>query len=250
MPASSVILAFPSLAAYWKCDETSGNLADSSGNSKTLTYSGSGAIYSGSDITLDGATGYFSRTDSILGSTLPSEWTMGLFVNGLAQDAKFVFGMGRSSSNTPACAIGSGVVASGQSSSSGKCFVRTDANTSLWGNASGEAYGTAFDDTWHLIVALRRSGVYRYFIDGTEVGNVTIAQGTTTLDRTALGCFLRATAASFFAGRVSHAFACTAAISNTDITDLFANLPVDPPRVTIETNDANLFASPYNWKLA
>ncbi len=67
----SAVIAFVP-GAYWRMDESSGNLTDSSGNGNTatanggLTYSQPGALFGNSNtaILFNGTTGYFSRADT------------------------------------------------------------------------------------------------------------------------------------------------------------------------------------------
>lgn len=70
-------------AAYWRCGESSGDLADSSGNGRTLTvagtptYSATGLLSGDSDsaVLMDADGDYFSRADTTI-TAYTSAWTL------------------------------------------------------------------------------------------------------------------------------------------------------------------------------
>lgn len=205
------------LKGYWKCDETSGTtLADSSGNSKDLTLSGTPATdynlnQSGQDgaaIQFLGAAGYASRTDSVIGSS-PSAMTLLAFVKGSSQAGGRILAFGRGSVSTNPIidiqAEGRGVTG----------FHRSNTGTASQNLITGG--GPALDDSFHCVVYRLGSGVYDILCDAALVNRLTTTVSTTTLDRTAIGALLRATAGNFFAGYIQHVAAWDVALTDNEI---------------------------------
>lgn len=194
-----------SLSAYWKCDEASGNLADSSGNARTLTSSGSGTTYgasgaAGRAISLNGS-GYFTRADSVLGATLPAAWSMFCLVKGAAQDSSRILAVDGTVANVN---LNSGWTGFSQSTSFGVTYMIRDDGTNEWGNAAADDWGPLLDDKWHSVLQVRDNvaGKWIAYLDGVEVASKTASQGTYTLTSSTIGATGAGTAK--FTGSIQH----------------------------------------------
>jgi hypothetical protein len=221
---ASIILGFSGLAAYYKCDEASGNLTDSSGNSKTLTaanltYSVTGQA--GNAITFNGTSSIASRADCVLGATLPSAFSVGMLIKGSPQDNKFPVCVGKTTVALQFWGIASGNVGVAQSITDLKPRSINDASTSTIGADANVTNGTGLTGDWHVYVVSYSGGVYSVFLDGSPAGTLTVAQGTTTLDATALGCLIRSTNTNFFSGSLQHVWFRTAATTLSEARALW-----------------------------
>jgi hypothetical protein len=106
----------------------------------------------------------------------------------------------------------------GQSSSALRPFIRNDALTTSYGGVSSDAAGTAFDGSWHHLALTYTGGTATIYVDGVSVGSKSsITPGTITLNRTAAGGLLRASASSFFAGTLDEVAFYNDALTATQI---------------------------------
>ena len=228
MALDSVILSYPNLAAYYKCDEVSGaTLADSSGNNLPLTLTVNGGGYTlgmagpkGAAVALTGGT-YASRTSCVLGATLPSAWTIFSLVRGAASDNNAAIALSNISSDLPFVQTGTGATASSpaQSTSSLRFGTRNDAASPSFDYDKGG--GVAFDNKWHSILIQYDNGLYRQFVDGVLVNSGSATQGTTTLNRTALGAVVRGGGnVNAWAGSIQHVAFYTTALNDYQIEAL------------------------------
>jgi hypothetical protein len=166
------------LKGYWKCDEPSGStLADSSGNGKDLTISGTiGTDYylgepgeQGTCFRGQGASGgpnvagYAFRNEGVITSIDNTNFTM------------FIFFKGGTDFNA-----GAAFSVQNNINENSRIQVGNDPNgvpSSARGNARGNALtpnlavvgGTAFDNTWHTITFRRTGTTFDLFVDGSQV---------------------------------------------------------------------------------
>lgn len=217
------------LQGYWKCDESVGatTLADSSGNSKTLTLNGGYTLgvagQSGTAVSFNGTSGYASRTDSVLGASVPSTYTILFLCNGAGgQNAARLVAFGSSSSANPMVCVQSNA-----SDGPGiRQFWRNDANATV---GLSDPNGRALDSTWHMGWA-RRTGstTIDIGVDDRQTGTVTVSASTTTLNRTAIGALLRSSAGNFFSGSIQHVAVWNTALSDNEIATIFAATQIVP----------------------
>lgn len=237
----NVILATQpsSLKGYWKCDETSGTtLVDSSGTGNDLALTGgytlnqSGLV--GASITFNGTSGYASRSDSVLGNS-PSAFTIFALAKVSSATALRIFSIGNSADNDSAISIQA-------SGGGGAGFHRADAggaNSILTGG------GPFVDNSWHMICFRLSGGIYTLFIDGTILHQEAAAPGTTTLNRTAIGALLRASASNFWPGSIQHVAVWDTALTDNEVDTIFDQTGLDdwytgPFSITLTARSAAL----------
>lgn len=157
-------------------------------NSAGIAYTRDGPAWS-----TNGSSTYISRTDCPAGwANKTASFAVVVTPRALANDLR-IFAFGSSSSNNPFAAI-----QTGQSlSTNGSFRLRNDANTLVQAEVAGTftvGITTALVATW--------DGATMWLY--TPLGSSSTAQtGTVTMDRTAIGCLLRAAAGSFFQGDVN-----------------------------------------------
>lgn len=153
---SATILA-DSPYAFWRATESSGTtLADSSGNSRTLTLPGSGYTLglagavsdgTGKSFSLDGSTGISigaTIADAVLGS---ANWSVEFWYNSLNRN-QTIFG--------------------GRSATGGSAESVIWDNVNYLGTPAGGGSLTLYTQTWHHVVLTSSGAVY---IDGTALAN-------------------------------------------------------------------------------
>jgi len=218
---AAVILATKpaNLKGYWKCDETSGTtLADSSGNSKDLTISGTlntnywlGEVgEQGTCFRTDGVAGYAFRNDSVIPSLDNQNFTLfALFKGGTDFHAGGALTICKSTNETGRAQMGQNLGTSAASANARGNSIQVMANP-----ISG---GTAFDGNWHSLTWRRNGTAFNLFVDGVSVASTTatLALGSTS-DRTCLMHPLHPAnpPTRFARGSVQHA-----AIWNTSLSD-------------------------------
>ena len=204
---------------YWKCDESSGTtLADSSGNSKNLTITGTintnywlgEAGEQGTCFRTDGVAGFASRTDSVIPSLDNVNFTLfGLFKGG----TDFTSGAAVSVSNS---ATANASARMGDRYGTGEASGLARGSTSVMVN--GFHGGTAFDGTWHS-AALRRNGTaFTLFVDGASVATTaaTLATGS-SCNRTSLMHLVDSGTHPFAKGSIQHAAIWNTALSDAEL---------------------------------
>lgn len=190
----TTIISTKPAGGWWKLDEASSTLADSSGNARTLNPSG----FDVGDYRTDSPSGYaigpLNGTDeyannatSPFGTTLEEDFAVSLMVKGAAQDAKFLFSAYHSVNPLAFIGVGSGSSGASQSTSAVRFRVQDDIGGDPIGLSAGHAVGTGFNDVWHHVVCQRKSGNYQIWVDGSKLFDSAITQGTITLDRISLG---------------------------------------------------------------
>jgi hypothetical protein len=210
------------LKGYWKCDEPTGTtLADSSGNGKDLTITGTintnywlgEAGLSGASFRTDGVAGFASRTDSVIPSLDGVNFTFFAFFKG-ATDFTSGNALGISNSGNGNNRVGIGIL-NGLPLPGGGAETGAIARGNTGVMSTAMHGGKAFDGTWHSL-AFRRNGTnFQLFVDGVIVASssATLATGS-TCNRTTLMHSITNVATNFAKGSVQHA-----AIWNTNLTD-------------------------------
>lgn len=208
-----------SLKGYWKCNETSGtSLVDSSGNSKTLTITGTVTTdyvlnqtgEQGAAIQWKGTAGYASRTDSVLGAALATQdFTFLALVKSVGTTQTIVMAIASHTSSSPQVTLGQL-----GSLSKAEGFVDNDPNTQSL-DLSG---GTAFDGSWHLVVYTRSGTTFTLYVDGTSVATNTLTLGNCSVTRTSIGAGLYNIPTFFYNGYMQHAAIWSVALSGAEIT--------------------------------
>lgn len=192
------------LKAFWRLNEASGDFADSSGNSKTLTttvdptFAADGPC--GRAASFNGTTQYASRTDSVLGSGAITAFTFLVVVKGTNNDnGESVLSTMKSNDGSGQIRFFSGWTGYSQVNTDGVLFVMNNAGTILIGNVAGEVIANVFDTNFHIIIGRYNGTKFDFFKDSATPGlTKTIALGTLSgLDRTSVGCQLGSTPAGF-----------------------------------------------------
>ncbi len=215
-----------SLKGYWKCDETSGTtLADSSGNANDLTTTGSPTLgvagQVGNAIMLNGTSQYASRTSSVIGNT-PSAFTIIALVKGVeAQNAARLVSFGRSTSNNPTISLQTGAAIG----PTFRGFWRDDASAT---KILTKHCGIGLHDEWRMIAIQVDATTCALWQDDHKLSTTSYTSAATTLNRTAIGALLRASASNFFAGSIQHVAVWTAKLTDTEITDIFGQTGITP----------------------
>lgn len=176
-----------SLKGYWKCNEASGNLADSSGQANTLTAT----AFDAGDYSADGPGGlaigplnsaneYAIASASPLGTTIPNAFTMFAVVKyNSAAVAKAIISVG---SNTDSSLVYLG------DATTGDIVVRVrDAGTDIV-NTTRDANMT--NGTWYTIAVCCSGGnTLKLYLDGVQVGtDISFTLGTIdNIDRVLVG---------------------------------------------------------------
>ena len=232
---AAVILATKpaNLKGYWKCDETSGTtLADSSGNSKDLTISGTlNTNYflgetgeQGRCFRTDGVAGYAFRNDSVIPSLDNVNFTLfALFkgpTGGVAAGYGGTMGMSNHQNELTRATMGGQPNATPPNAlGQGACRVNgLLPNVVVVGGTAFPAFPG--DGTWHSMTFRRNGDVFSLFIDGVSAAPAqtpatAFATGG-TLDRTFLMHSLNPAnpPVRWAKGSVQHA-----AIWNTSLSD-------------------------------
>lgn len=215
--------------ALWRCNETSGNLADSSGNGFTLiarqTPAYSQAAVEGNGIAFDGSADE-SATALIapIGSTLPDAWTMGLNVKGSPQASKCLFSL--SNGSTAGVAAFLTGTSAGVNDDKLRIQVQVSTGVNVILSVSG---GTILDDTWHHVVVVGSGGnSVTAYIDGSAQ---TPVSGTWSTNRPSLSAAgiaavvlnsaLPQNPSSEAAITVENAFVADIALSSADVIDIY-----------------------------
>jgi hypothetical protein len=156
------------LKGYWKCDETSGTtLADSSGNSKNLTISGTintnyflgEAGEQGTCFRTDGVAGYASRNDAVIPSLDNTNFTLfALFKGGTDFGSGGAVAISNTSSTNNRASMGANATTS-------QASAQARGNSTVMNAFTG---GTAFDGSWHSVAFRRNGTAFNLFVDGTN----------------------------------------------------------------------------------
>src|SRR5262249_52134808 len=207
------------LKGYWKCDETSGTtLADSSGNSKHLTITGTiNTNYwlgesgeQGTCFRTDGVAGYASRNDAVIPSLDNKNFTLfALFKGGTDFGVAAALAISNSSTNNDRAQIG-------EFSTTSQATARARGNSTVMANAFFG--GTAFDGSWHSVAFRRNGTAFELFVDGTRVASTTATLATgSTCNRTTLMHKLNLETATYAKGSIQHAAIWNTALSDSEI---------------------------------
>lgn len=226
-----------SLKGYWKCNDPSGStLADSSGNSKPLTITGTINTHywlgepgvsasAGTCFRTDGTTGFASRLDSVIPNLDNQNYTLFAFFKGNAADFSSTgggtnsFAISKNGASTHVASVGF----------AGTAVTPTGAARALGRGNSGILAnpltgGVAFDGAWHS-VAFRRSGAandtFTLFVDGVSVSSVTATFATGGApDRTTLMHSIMSGTTPFGKGSVQHAAIWATSLTDTEILNV------------------------------
>jgi hypothetical protein len=227
---ADVILATQpaSLKGYWKCDETSGTtLADSSGNAKDLALLGGYTLgvsgQAGNAVQFLGVNGYAWRGDSVIGSNLPSEFTMLLLVKGSAGQTAAaatgvrVFAFGSSATANNHLDIGSG------GSGADPCVRGFFRRTSGGGQVNTSHGGIGFLNDWRMVMFRKTtSHVWDIWTGDQPVQSLSHTPSSVTFNTTALGAILRPTATFFANAAIQHACVWTKALTDEEYAAIYA----------------------------
>ncbi|NBW15651.1 MAG: LamG domain-containing protein [Caulobacteraceae bacterium] len=177
--------------------------------------------------TFNGSTQYLSNNSSPLGNR-PTTYTMACWVNGAAQDGRFIFCLGNSTTNNPVICIGTGATAASQNTSYARFFARSN-NTSGTGeiNLSG---GPVLDSKWHHIAITWDNSEGKLYVDGTRVANGGSMGTPQDLNRIAIGAVLRSTAAGYFNGNIAECGMWNATANSSEIASLATGMTCDKVR--------------------
>jgi hypothetical protein len=240
---AAVILATEptNLKGYWKCNETSGTtLADSSGNSKHLTISGTintnywlgEAGEQGTCFRTDGIAGWASRHDSVIPTLDGTNFTLfALFKGGRDFNSGAALWFGSTLYEKELGHIGNdknGV----PSRAAGKA--RGYSLNPIGNPITG---GTAFDGTWHSVAFRRNGTVFDLFVDGTWVNrtNATLATGG-VCNRTTLMHPLNpgVPPPTWAKGSVQHAAIWNTALSDSELSTIQTARNIHPVPTTYQ----------------
>src|SRR4029453_4297101 len=218
---AAVILATEpaNLKGYWKCDETSGTtLADSSGNSKTLTITGSiNTNYwlgetgeQGTCLRTDGVAGYASRNDAVIPSLDNTDFTLfALFKGGTDFGSGAALAISKSTSANDRAQIG-------QNNPTSQAIPQARGNSNVM--TGGFSGGTAFDGSWHSVAFRRNATAFELFVDGISVATTTATLATgSTCDRTTLMHLIYGATTGYAKGSIQHAAIWDTALSDSEI---------------------------------
>jgi len=212
----------PSL--IWLLNESSGTTAaDSSGNSKTGTYTGGYTLSqtgpgTGNGATaVNGTTGYIVSASSPVGNiTTSTDTTIECWCKFTALTADMVIaGLTSNSSTNPLFWIKT----NGLSPKGVYVQYRNDAGT-LSGGTGTASGGNCNDGNWHQVVTTLKgsTGAMKMYVDGAQVGStVTATVGTTTLTRFAVGAGVRTSVANYFTGTVACAAVYASELTSSSI---------------------------------
>lgn len=153
--------------ALWRCNESSGNLSDSSGNGFTLIARGtptySQAAVEGTGIAFDG-TNDEAATALItpIGTTLPDAFTMGFNVKGSPQASKALMALSNGAASGGFNFLTG--TSAGVNDDKLRIQLQNSAGTNIILTVSGP---TILDGTWHNVVAVGSGGnSVKVFVDG------------------------------------------------------------------------------------
>lgn len=160
-------------------------------------------------IRFDGTDDFLGRAAIGLGS---GNFTV-IAVNSRGNVSRTLFGEGSSGSNTPLMTLGY----SGGGDLLGNC--RDDTNVEV----SGGLFTATSDSAWH-VNAFRRTGAsFKLWVDAaTATASATLS--TQTVNQLGVGCLRRVANAQFFSGDLAELQVYTAAVSDSDLALLAAQL--------------------------
>jgi hypothetical protein len=242
--APQAAAATPELVAYWRLDETTGDVAaDSSGFGNTGTVS-AGAEWVpgrwGNAIAFDGATGKIFMPRNLW--LEPPEITVGAWVNHLGTQGEFKYIVAKGATGCNASSYGlytgpNGGLVFYVSTDAGSAYTRSpDAGTAVW------------DGSWHHVAGSYDGSKVRLFLDGVEVGSGTatsagIDYSTTDSTDAYIGSYPGCTNHDF-TGIVDDVRIWRTALTAEEVAAAMTPPPVDPPpppesKCTIPGTDGN-----------
>jgi hypothetical protein len=248
------------LKGYWKCNETSGtNLADSSGNSKNLTITGSPAPTlngnywlgengeQGTCFRTDGISTYAFRNDSVLPTVDGTDFTFyALFKGGTDFNAGGALAVGNNTTERQLAYIGENKNAAGQAGQMQASAKARGGSTVINNNIVG---GLAFtgDGVWHSVAFRRTGSVFDLFVDGAIVNTTTavLVSGTANPNRTSLMHPLNigVPTPTYAMGSVEHAAIWDTALTDGEMTAI-QNARSVAPAPTPTSTPCNVPAAP------
>ncbi len=148
---------------------------------------------------------------------LTTNYTVSLWVNGYPQTDNRVYAEGYSGNNLPLFTIGTDNSAT--PSASADVFIRMDGGVAPLNHR--KTTRAVFDGSWHHLVWVDENGQARMFVDGVlDETSFAYTRGRATLDTTAIGGLLRATAGNFFSGSIDEVAVWNRRLSWTEIDQL------------------------------
>ncbi|HNR99925.1 MAG TPA: hypothetical protein PKX48_05310 [Planctomycetota bacterium] len=220
----------PMLVAHFPFD---GGVADASGNGNHGTFMGGAPNYvegfdgtPGGALQLDGVDDYVNVTQVRgLPLCLSNDLTVAFWVKGLKQSDRRMFSEGMSTNTTPLYNVGTH-----NTGANGKAdiFIRS------LGASYGHAYSDreVLDGQWHHVAWVDGNGAAVLYIDGIRDAAALSYDrgliGPMSMDRTAIGAVLRATASNFLAGALDDVRLYNYALSPEEVLALIPE-PDDCP---------------------
>ncbi len=234
VPPDAAVSLTNGLAGYWPLDVinssssfTTPDIIDHNdlllgGLNSSVPVTGTGEFTN--DLTFDGSQSQYAFAGGVPVYDT-TNYSVSLWVNGAPASATRVFAEASTNSATPLFTI-----AEDASGSLGKVslLIRNDANNPIVNNLAGSL--TAFDSTWHHIVWVDQNGHALLYVDGVldPVSFSYTRSGTFSLNDTAIGALVRASAGNAFTGQIDDVAMWNRRISYTEIMALQTN-PVPTP---------------------
>lgn len=215
------------LIGYWKMDEASGTLADSSGNANTGTWNGTGSSHYtvgkfGNGSGFNGTDDYIQVAEN---SGLPVYRTTGYSiafwvkaVNNSDNDRK-LFAEASTVSNNPLF-----MMAKYDSSSHLQVYIRDDSDTVRLDTRGSSS--VVYDNTWHHVVWTDLNGSAFLYVDGVkDATNFNYTAATLTPNRTSFGALLRSSASGFINSSIDDFRAYNRVLSPAEARALYEYAP-------------------------
>lgn len=213
---SSAVSADGQTVGKW--DDKSGagfHLTAAADDTTRPTYKADGGAGAKPYVLFDGSNDVLRRLAS-LGSFAAGACSIFAAVKGNPATSARLFAQGRSSDDQPVYAL---LQAGTATASTGGAFVRNDATTVMASNINLQV--NAFDNTDNVYGVVDNGSSYTPYLDGVAGSASSYTRsGTITGDRTALGALVRATIASWWAGRVYAIVVVNRALTGTEIINL------------------------------
>jgi hypothetical protein len=217
----TVVASPTTLIARWRMDDGAGIVADDEVGENNADLI-NGPLWTspgkmGGALTFDGSNDYLMVNPVVASDT---SFTVAAWFKTTGTTTQYIYGEGNSGISTPYFGV------TVNSSTIG--FLHHDDAT---GSASGSYAATANNGNWHHVAVVREAAkTYKVYFDGSLKGTATAAAGpgATTVNRAAIGCYLRSSRTNLFKGTIDDVRIYDNALNATEVLDLYNGINSAP----------------------